>query len=120
MSGLPDCVHCAGTGRSAFRGQPCHVCLGTGKTKPTQPMYVSSQDIVAALTHALNSRLQLYDALRELVWIIDEAGLMNLSNGVQLGQASWFMKATDRMNDAREALKNATATTQPPEDGEKL
>ena len=37
---------------------------------------------------------ELYEALEGLVSIIDRAGLLNLSNGVQLGQTSWLVKAS--------------------------
>lgn len=50
---------------------------------------------------------ELEGALRELVWIIDKAGLLNLSNGVQLGQTSWYVKAYDRLEAARAALAAA-------------
>jgi hypothetical protein len=43
-------------------------------------------------------------ALVELVWVIDRAGLLNLSNGVQLGQTSWYVKASDRLEAARTAI----------------
>jgi FtsZ-binding cell division protein ZapB len=46
----------------------------------------------------------LRDALESLVEIIDKAGLSNLSNGVQLGQTSWYVKASDRLDTARTAL----------------
>lgn len=54
----------------------------------------------------LNS--DLLEALEQLVWIIDKAGLSNLSNGVQLGQISWHMKANDRLEAARSAIRKAT------------
>ena len=44
------------------------------------------------------------EALQQLVDIIDSAGLLNLSNGVQLGQTVWYVKAFDRLNYAREVL----------------
>jgi len=43
-------------------------------------------------------------ALEGLVSIIDSAGLDNLSNGVQLGQVSWRVKAGDRMERARRVI----------------
>jgi hypothetical protein len=49
----------------------------------------------------------MYDSLRALVWIIEAAGLLNLSNGVQLGPTSWFVKASDRLDAARTALAKA-------------
>ena len=47
---------------------------------------------------------QAAEALRSLVEIIDAAGLLNLSNGVQLGQVSWYVKALGCMDAARAAL----------------
>jgi hypothetical protein len=47
---------------------------------------------------------ELLHALREAVKIIDAAGLLNLSNGVQLGQTSWYVKATDRFEYAKSIL----------------
>lgn len=44
-------------------------------------------------------------ALTGLVEIIDAAGLFNLSNGVQLGQTSWYVKASDRLDVAHAALE---------------
>lgn len=44
------------------------------------------------------------EALRDLVHIIDRAGLLNLSNGVQLGQTSWYIKASERMTYARHVM----------------
>jgi hypothetical protein len=38
---------------------------------------------------------ELREALKDLVEIIDRAGLLNLSNGVQLGATSWYAKASD-------------------------
>lgn len=43
-------------------------------------------------------------ALRELVRVIDAAGLHNLSNGVQLGPTVWYVKAHDAMESARAVL----------------
>lgn len=36
-------------------------------------------------------------AAYRLVEVINMAGLINLSNGVQLGQTSWYVKASDAM-----------------------
>ena len=47
----------------------------------------------------------LREALAELWRVIDIAGLHNLSNGVQLGQTSWFVKASDAVEQARQALE---------------
>jgi len=52
----------------------------------------------------------LYEALSDLVEIIECAGISNLANGVQLGQTSWAIKAGDRMRWAKTCLAKATGT----------
>jgi hypothetical protein len=47
-------------------------------------------------------------ALKRVCSVIDAAGTLNLSNGVQLGQTAWYMKITDAMTDARAAITKAT------------
>lgn len=47
------------------------------------------------------------EALKSLVEIIDKAGVENLSNGVQLGRTSWYVKATNRLEYAHAAIKKA-------------
>lgn len=47
---------------------------------------------------------RLEEALRELVAIIDAAGLARLSSGVQLGAMSWLHKASERIEAARDIL----------------
>lgn len=44
------------------------------------------------------------EALRDLVEIIDRAGLHNLSRGVELGQTVWYVKASDRITYARHVI----------------
>jgi hypothetical protein len=63
-------------------------------------------------TQEANARLiaaapNLLEALEELTEIIDKAGLLNLSNGVQLGPTAWYVKATERMDYARAAIAKA-------------
>jgi hypothetical protein len=41
------------------------------------------------------------EVLCDLVHIIDKAGLENLMRGVQLGQVSWYVKASERLTYAR-------------------
>lgn len=55
-------------------------------------------DVLAAERDALRS------ALARLVFVINAAGLQNLTNGVQLGQTSWYIKASDAMAEAGAAL----------------
>jgi hypothetical protein len=75
-----------------------------GIAQPQTPL--GRDDVLGALQYALQHRIDLFDALRELVWIIDQAGLLNLSNGVQLGQTSWYVKASDRLEVARATLRS--------------
>lgn len=49
------------------------------------------------------------DALIRLLEVIRMAGLSNLTRGVQLGQTSWFVKASDAMEVADQALARCTA-----------
>lgn len=51
---------------------------------------------------------RLRDALESLYRIIDKAGISNLANGVQLGHASWLVKANDAMDHAKHALNTTT------------
>lgn len=71
--------------------------------------FQSDADVSAELRrmHALN--VELVEALESLVGIIDKAGLLNLSNGVQLRQTVLYIKATDRLDYARVALAKATS-----------
>ena len=54
-----------------------------------------------ALSEALEQRT---DNLRRIICLIDSAGLGNLSNGVQLGQISWYAKMSDEVEIAKRAL----------------
>lgn len=56
------------------------------------------------LLKAIAQRDELLAALNNLVDIIDKAGLGNLSKGVQLGAMSWYVKASDAVEWAREAI----------------
>lgn len=47
------------------------------------------------------------EALADMLSIIESAGIMNLANGVQLGQVSWSVKMTDACNYARALLQSA-------------
>lgn len=52
-------------------------------------------------------RAALVEALKQTWKVIDSAGLLNLSNGVQLGQTSWYGKARDARAESDAALKAA-------------
>jgi hypothetical protein len=74
---------------------------------------MSDDEQLAAIDENIaNARLiatapELREALMDLVAIIDKAGLLNLSNGVQLGATSWYVKASDRLKYARTILTKA-------------
>lgn len=53
---------------------------------------------------AESDRANLLNALEGLVGVINAAGLLNLSNGVQLGQTSWYVKATDWMDTSQRII----------------
>lgn len=53
----------------------------------------------------------LLEALQGLTGIIQKAGLQQLSRGVELGQISWAVKASDRMEAAHAAIARATGDT---------
>ena len=44
-------------------------------------------------------------AAKWFVEVIDKAGLLHLSFGVQLGQTSWFVKASEALDNLRAALE---------------
>jgi len=50
---------------------------------------------------------EMLNALELAVNIIDKAGLMNLSNGVQLGATSWYVKASGIFDYARDVIRAA-------------
>jgi hypothetical protein len=68
--------------------------------------------VVGSPRESLRDALALYDELLEALietWrVIDAAGLQNLTRGVQLGQTSWFVKASDAEALARAAIARAT------------
>jgi hypothetical protein len=65
---------------------------------------------VEALGVAQREVADLRDHLGACVRLVDAAGLLNLSRGVQLGATSWYVKASDAFNAARAALKPQPAT----------
>jgi hypothetical protein len=77
-------------------------------------------------TQFANARLiaaapELLDALRETWRVLDAAGLLNLRNGVQLGQTSWYIKASDAKASSEAAIAKAEGTaiaSQTPSKGE--
>jgi hypothetical protein len=68
-------------------------------------------------TQEANARLisaapDLLEALKDTWDVLDAAGLHNLSNGVQLGQTVWYVKACDAKRSARAAIDKATGEQQ--------
>jgi len=55
----------------------------------------------------ISERDELLAALKQVIGVIDAAGLHNLSNGVQLGQTVWYVKASDAKDAARAAIERA-------------
>lgn len=51
-------------------------------------------------------------ALFDLVAIIEAAGLQNLVKGVELGQTSWYVKASDRIAAAYAALSDTSTDSE--------
>jgi predicted transcriptional regulator len=58
----------------------------------------------APLDEAAKTVSALVEALKQTWKVIDSAGLLNLSNGVQLGQTSWYVKACDARAESGAAL----------------
>lgn len=69
-----------------------------------EPQVIRIGEEIVAREAAEKRVRELHEALQPLIEIIDKAGLLNLSNGVQLGQTSWYVKANDRLEFARSAL----------------
>lgn len=84
---------------------------------PTLAAVHNFPDNIHANAALIASAPELLDALVRLVAIIDAAGLENLTRGVQLGQISWSVKATGRLEYARAIIANATEPTPPPSGG---
>ena len=51
----------------------------------------------------------LVSANTRLIDLVDNAGLDNLSHGVQLGQMSWYVKASDALNLNKQILSRIGA-----------
>lgn len=74
--------------------------LASHREKKTDPWEANARLIAAAP--------ELLEALEETWRVLRAAGLLNLTNGVQLGQTSWYVKICDaeRLSDA--AILKAT------------
>lgn len=82
------------------------VCQANGNTVAFLATGMSDDE------HHANAELiaaapELFVRLADLIDIIDAAGLLRLSNGVQLGQTVWYVKAHDRLESARQAVAKA-------------
>lgn len=55
---------------------------------------------------------QALEALADMLGVIDAAGLLNLSNGVQLGPTVWYVKASDATDYARATIVKLRAHLQ--------
>ena len=47
---------------------------------------------------------ELIEAANDMVGIIEKAGLLNLSNGVQLGPTVWYVRACENLRLLKDAL----------------
>jgi hypothetical protein len=107
IEGKAFCVFCES--QRVVRPQPtingnyAHVVARTG-----HQMYVDPDIHSACLPASIyrdNDRIDsVISALRNLVEVIEAAGLLNLSNGVQLGPTVWYVKASDAIDYAKRAL----------------
>lgn len=71
------------------------------------PMAELTPEATGEAAALIASAPALVEALKELVVVIDAAGLRNLTTGVQLGPTVWYVKANDAMDAAHAALKAA-------------
>ena len=80
--------------------------LSACRNKPATTGYLA----MAAHAETLElDRAALMEALKATWRVIDAAGLHNLTNGVQLGQTVWFVKASDAKHLSQSALSAARA-----------
>jgi len=63
--------------------------------------------LVSQVNREEEAAVALREAAQEFVDIVDAAGLINLSNGVQLGATSWFVKASERLEWLRRTIARA-------------
>lgn len=59
------------------------------------------------IVHAVNCHDDLLEALEETWRVLRAAGLLNLTNGVQLGQTSWYVKICDAERVSNAAIAKA-------------
>lgn len=86
----------------------CDVALGHKPPDISDGEWSAHYVEVDANAHLIAAAPDMHDALAGLLSVIDAAGLLNLSNGVQLGQTSWYVKASDAVDYARGVLAKAS------------
>lgn len=88
-----------------------HVASAHGREDVGQSWYGAdvavSEDEQKANALLIAATPELFVRLSDLVAIIEKAGLLNLSNGVELGATSWYAKASERLELAKAALAKA-------------
>lgn len=72
------------------------------------PTDYRSEDETFANGRLIAAALELLEALEETWCVLRAAGLLNLTNGVQLGQTSWYVKACDAEKLSNAAIAKAT------------
>jgi hypothetical protein len=93
---------CHGDGE--WTGVPFVYGIAEGQTNHADPEVIANTRLIA-------SAPDLLEALKETWRVLDAAGLLNLSNGVQLGQTSWYVKANDAREQSRAAIAKAEAAS---------
>ncbi len=68
---------------------------------------------LAALQQQVGEADKLAEALERMRHVVEAAGVANLTQGVQLGQISWFHKMTNALIDAKAALESHRLARQP-------
>ena len=66
-----------------------------------------SEDTLDANARLIAASPDMLAALNGLVGLIEAGGIYNLAKGVQLGQTAWFVKATDAVKHANDAIAKA-------------
>jgi hypothetical protein len=97
---LGECLDCAEKAEAALASANAEI----------ERAWRSNNVNVEAVYVARREVADLRDHLGACVGLIDAAGLLNLSRGVQLGATSWFVKASDAFDAARAALKPQPAS----------
>lgn len=90
------------------------LCVGDTMLTRFQARTRVEETLIADRLKAIQERDRLQTALRETWSVLDQAGLEHLSNGVQLGQTAWYVKAIDVRTLSMKALWAETPAQQPP------